>query len=146
MSSVPKPVTTGPLPLEHPSRLLWKYVPPPLPTASPLLASLENLQAALPRSQETAPVSSGSPLPTISARQRTLQVLSDFTGYITTQTYTLGLPSIRGTSGAISGGNPVEDELRREIRALKGLVLNRRTFLPSGTGASGFTNDPRGSS
>ncbi|KAF8559194.1 hypothetical protein OG21DRAFT_1519496 [Imleria badia] len=148
VSSVPKPVTTGPLPLDHPSRLLWKYVPPPLPTTPPLLASLVNLQEALPHSPEAAPASSGGPppTPTISARQRTLQVLSDFTGYITTQTYSLGLLSIRGTGGVISGGNPVEDELRREIRALKGLVLNRRTFLPSGATTSGFTSDPPGSS
>ncbi|KAF8138372.1 hypothetical protein EV363DRAFT_1393827 [Boletus edulis] len=127
-----------PLPLDHSSQLLWKYIPPPPPTTSSLLASLVNLQAALPRSQE-ASASGPPPTPTISARQRTLQILSDFTGYITTQTYTLGLPSIRGT-GATSGGSPVEDELRREIRALKGLVLNRRSFLPSSTGASGFTS------
>ena len=148
MSSVPKPVAPSPPTLDHPSRLLWKYVPPPLPSTSPLLASLVNLQATLPRSREGAPASSGGPSPTstISARQRTLQVLSDFTGYITTQTYSLGLPSIRGTGGVTSGGNPVEDELRREIRALKGLVLNRRSFLPSGAGASGFTGDPSRSS
>lgn len=82
----------------------------------------------------------------MSARQRTLQVLSDFTGYITTQTYTLSLPSIRSTNGIASGGNPVEDELRREIRALKGLVLNRRSFLPLGAGASGLSSDPPRSS
>jgi hypothetical protein len=142
---VPKPVAPSRL---TPSRLLWKYVPPPLPHTSPLLASLVNLQATLPRSQEGTPASSGGlPLTsTISAKQRTLQVLSDFTGYITTQTYSLGLPSIRGTGGVTSGGNPVEDELRREIRALKGLVLNRRSFLPSGTGALGFTSDPPRSS
>ncbi|KAG6378627.1 hypothetical protein JVT61DRAFT_12897 [Boletus reticuloceps] len=139
VSSVPKPAAPTPLPLDHSSQLLWKYIPPPPPTTSSLLASLVNLQAALPRSQE-ASASGPPPTPTISARQRTLQVLSDFTGYITTQTYTLGLPSIRGTGVATSGGSPVEDELRREIRALKGLVLNRRSFLPSSTGASGFTS------
>ncbi|KAI9574770.1 hypothetical protein HD554DRAFT_2034740 [Boletus coccyginus] len=148
VSSVPKPVAPGPLPLDHPSRLLWKYVPPLPPPTSSLLAGLINLQSALPRSQVAPPASSGGPppAPTVSARQRTLQVLSNFTGYITTQTYSLGLPSIRGTSGVSSSGNSVEDELRREIRALKGLVLNRRSFLPSGAGASGFTGDsPRSS-
>ncbi|KAG8218549.1 hypothetical protein J3R82DRAFT_4190 [Butyriboletus roseoflavus] len=148
VSSMPKPGANNPLPLDHPSRLLWKYVPPSLPPPPPLLASLENLQAALPCSQEAVSANSGGPPPasTISARQRMLQVLSDFTGYITTQTYSLGLPSVRGTNGVASGGNPVEDELRREIRALKGLVLNRRSFLPFGAGASGFTSDPTRSS
>lgn len=143
VSSESKSITPSPLPLDHPSRLLWKYVPPPPPTTSPLLASLENLQAALPRSQDAAPASSDGPLPIpiMSARQRTLQVLSDFTGYITTQTYSLGYPLIRG-----SGGDLVEDELRREIRALKGLVLNRRSFLPASVEASGITNEPRGPS
>ncbi|KAN0097548.1 hypothetical protein V8E55_001994 [Tylopilus felleus] len=143
VSSESKSITPSPLPLDHPSRLLWKYVPPPPPTTSPLLASLENLQAALPRSQDAAPASSDGPLPIpiMSARQRTLQVLSDFTGYITTQTYSLGYPLIRGSDGDL-----VEDELRREIRALKGLVLNRRSFLPASVGASGITNEPRGPS
>ena len=144
VSSMPKQVMPSPLPLDHPSRLLWKYVPPPPPTASPFLASLVNLQAALPRSEAAVPAASGRQ--TISARQRTLQVLSDFTGYITTQTYTLGVPLIRGTGGVASGENPLENELRREIRALKGLVLNRRSFLPSSIGASGFTSEPPGSS
>ncbi|KAH0839838.1 hypothetical protein J3R83DRAFT_787 [Lanmaoa asiatica] len=146
--SLPKPGAPSPVPLDHPWRLLWKYVPPPLLTTPPLLASLANLQAALPCSQELASASSGGPppVPTISARQRTHQVLSDFTGYITTQTYSLGLSSIRSANGVASDGNPVQDELRREIRALKGLVLNRRSFLPSGTGASGYTGDPPRSS
>lgn len=145
---MPRPGALSPLPLDHPSQLLWKFVPPPHPPTPPLLASLANLQAALPRSQEAVSAnSSGSSLaPTISARQRTLQVLSDFTGYITTQTYSLGLPSMRSTNGVTSGGDPVEDELRREIRALKGLVLNRRSFLPFGAGASGFTTEPPRSS
>lgn len=148
VSSTPKPGASGALLLDHPSRLLWKYVPPPVPPTPSLLASLANLQAALHRSQEIVTASSGGPplAPTISARQRTLQVLSDFTGYITTQTYSLGLVSSRSTNGVASGGNPVEDELRREIRALKGLVLNRRSFLPFGNGAPGFTSDPLRSS
>lgn len=141
VSSVAKPDITNPLPVDHPSRILWKYAPPPLPPTPPLFTSLANLQAALPRSQEAVSAPSGDrPLvPTMSARQRTLQVLSDFTGYITTQTYSLALPSMRSTNEVASTGNPVEDELRREIRALKGLVLNRRSFLPHG---SGLTSDP----
>ena len=146
VSSVPKSDATSSLPLDHPSRFVWKYAPPPLPPIPPLFASLANLQAALPRSQETVSTSFGGPPPTpaMSTRQRTLQVLSDFTGYITTQTYSLSLPSVRGTNGVTSSGNLVEDELRREIKVLKGLVLNRRSFLPLGTGGSGFSgaSDP----
>jgi len=139
VSTVPEPGTPSPLPLDHPSRLLWKYVPPSPPPTPPLLASLADLRAALPHGQDFAGATSGGShlASTISFRQRTLQVLSDFTGYITTQTYSLGLPSIRGTNGS----NPAEEDLRREIRALKGLVLNRRSFLPYGTGASGLSND-----
>ncbi|KAF9238741.1 hypothetical protein BU15DRAFT_47357 [Melanogaster broomeanus] len=133
-SSVPKSGAPGSLPPDHPSRLLWKYVPPPLPSPSPVLTTLSNLQAALPRST--------SPIPGLSAAQRTLQVLSDFTGYITTQTYSLGISSLRGVNGATSGGFSLEDEVRREIRALKGLVLNRRSFLPPGAGVVRPMSEP----
>ncbi|KAI6105907.1 hypothetical protein F5141DRAFT_1196802 [Pisolithus sp. B1] len=131
----------------HPSHLLWKYTPA-TPPAPPILASLSKLRSALPRKPQSRsgtstvlpmPASQLSLLP--SPYQRTLQVLSDFTGYITTQTYSLGMLSstapssiIRGTVAA--GGSVQEDEIRRDIRALKGLVLNRRSFLPlsNGTG------------
>jgi hypothetical protein len=59
--------------------------------------------------------------------QHTLQALSDFTGYITTQLYALpSTSSYRGlgyNAGSTLGSD--EEELRKEIRALKGLVLNR---------------------
>ncbi|KIJ69967.1 hypothetical protein HYDPIDRAFT_78947 [Hydnomerulius pinastri MD-312] len=132
-SSPPKATSPSPLPPDHPSRLLWKYVPPPLPSTPPALISLANLQAALPRAPKAPEINSklsSPPTPTLTTTQRTLQVLSDFTGYITTQTYSLGVSSVRGVNGVGSSGNPAEDELRREIRALKGLVLNRRSFLP----------------
>ncbi|KAH7930680.1 hypothetical protein BV22DRAFT_46754 [Leucogyrophana mollusca] len=109
---------------EHPSRLLWTYVPLPIPTEPPLLPALDALRASLPRPSTIPPPSASTP-PALSPTQRTLQALSDFTGYITTQTYSF---SIRGGTTA----DPQEDEVRREIRALKGLVLNRRTFLPPG--------------
>lgn len=57
------------------------------------------------------------PLPS-SAVQNTLQTLSNLTGYISTQVYLPYRPP-----GHSLG--PAEDEMRREIRALKGLVLNR---------------------
>ncbi|KAI6130323.1 hypothetical protein EDD16DRAFT_1515507 [Pisolithus croceorrhizus] len=139
----------------HPSRLLWKYTPATAP-APPVLASLSKLRSVLPRKpQSRSGTSSVLPMPAPqlshvpSPYQRTLQVLSDFTGYITTQTYSLGMLSstapssiIRGTVAA--GGSVQEDEIRREIRALKGLVLNRRSFLPlsnrTGTGARAGEN------
>ena len=144
VSSVPKPDAISHLPLDHPSRRLWTYVPPVLPPTPPLFAGLASLQAALVRNQEAAPASPDGTPPTfaMSARQRALQVLSDFTGYITTQTYSFSLPSIRGINGVMASGNPVEEEFRREIRALKGLVLNRRSFLQPSAGVSGFSSDP----
>jgi hypothetical protein len=58
--------------------------------------------------------------------QYTLQSLSDFTGYISTQVYLPYRPPPMGKGLPNSGSqNTLEEELRREIRALKGLVLNR---------------------
>ncbi|KAH7916280.1 hypothetical protein BJ138DRAFT_1053080 [Hygrophoropsis aurantiaca] len=115
---------------EPPSRLRWTYVRPPPQPEPPVLPALDKLRASLPR-----PASLPPPVtipPPLSATQRTLQALSDFTGYITTQTYSF---SIRGGTKT----DPQEDEIRRDIRALKGLVLNRRSFLPSGAPNSGST-------
>ncbi|KAI0036058.1 hypothetical protein K488DRAFT_38585, partial [Vararia minispora EC-137] len=96
----------------------WSYVPPPSPpppastsTISSLLASLSTLLSVpLPRTQHT------------------LEALIDLTGYLTTETYELGLASraLRLPSGIPpSGMSPQEEEVRKEIKALKGLVLNR---------------------
>ena len=62
--------------------------------------------------------------------QHTFQALSDLTGYITTQTY--ALPTGFRAPGIGFGAplTPEEEEVRRDIRALKGLVLNRRSFMP----------------
>jgi len=54
--------------------------------------------------------------------------LIDFTGYLTTKTYALAsamhrLPSTTTPSPATTGIE--EEEIRMEIKALKGLVLNR---------------------
>jgi hypothetical protein len=58
--------------------------------------------------------------------QHTLQSLSDFTGYISAQVYVPYRPTPVGKGLPNSGiQNTLEEELRREIRALKGLVLNR---------------------
>lgn len=137
-------------PADHPSRLLWKYTPPTTQPA-PLLESITRLGRALPSTYKDTIVTPSAAAPdandvlrglpaslatTPNPRQRTLEVLSDLTGYITSQMYTFGsvhlsylVSSARGK--VIKAGElAVEDEIRREIRALKGLVLNRRTFLP----------------
>ncbi|KAI0053736.1 hypothetical protein FA95DRAFT_481512 [Auriscalpium vulgare] len=99
----------------------WAYDPPPLPLPAPLLPSLDSLNTAL------------WPLATRSANpfQHTLQGMIDFTGYLTTQTYSLSSSAIRMPGLAPATLGTEEEEVRREIRALKGLVLNRRSFLPS---------------
>ncbi|KAL4081557.1 hypothetical protein V8B97DRAFT_2001709 [Scleroderma yunnanense] len=146
-------------PSSHPSRLLWKYTPAPPPPSPPLLTSLAKLRLALPRTSNpqskantsvVLPITEPQLAPPLTPRQRTLRVLSDFTGYITTQTYSLGFVSstslsstIRGGTSA-SGGSAQEDEVRREIRALKGLVLNRKSFLPPVTGAANAVGETIG--
>jgi len=106
---------------EEEGMVSWSYTQPSPPQTPPLLSSLSSLQTALP----------SSPAPERNRFQNTLQALSDFTGYIASQTYTLPTGSFRYTAtGMVSNMSPEEEELRREIRALKGLVLNRRTFVP----------------
>ncbi|KAI9056505.1 hypothetical protein FKP32DRAFT_1763211 [Trametes sanguinea] len=103
---------------------VWTYTPPSPPSPPPLLTSLTALSHALP-----APTST-SPAPPQPKFQHTFQALSDLTGYIATQTYApahgLRAPGV-GLHVPLS---PEAEEVRREIRALKGLVLNRRSFLP----------------
>ncbi|KAK0461924.1 uncharacterized protein EV420DRAFT_1527919, partial [Desarmillaria tabescens] len=106
----------------HPSdNVRWTFDPPTPPVPSPLLTSLNDLSAALPRDAKTK----------TTALQHTLQSLSDLTGYISAQVYVPFRPY--SASGQSNSGNtpptPAE-ELKREIRALKGLVLNRRSFMP----------------
>lgn len=59
-----------------------------------------------------------------------LQTLTDLTGYLTTQTYVLpsGGFSGYGVSGYTTSSTlatPQQEELRKEIKALKGLTLSR---------------------
>ena len=98
---------------------IWKYVPPTPPSPPPLLNSLTALKSALP------PPASSQP-----KYQHTFQALSDLTGYITTQTYTMPTGFRAPGLGLGNPLSPEEEEVRREIRALKGLVLNRRSFMP----------------
>ena len=95
--------------------LVWKFHPQPPPPPPPLLDSLTGLRSALPDTRPERDVT-----------QKTMQTLSDFTGYIASQTYHMPFRYSAGPSPALT---PEEDEIRREIKALKGLVLNRHEFL-----------------
>ncbi|KIP12749.1 hypothetical protein PHLGIDRAFT_97395 [Phlebiopsis gigantea 11061_1 CR5-6] len=98
--------------------VLWSFTPPPEQPSPPLLSSLATLRDTLP-----------GPQPPSTSLQGTQEALSDLTGYVSAQTYTM--PSYRFTAPGLSTTlTPEEEEVRREIRALKGLVLNRRSFLP----------------
>lgn len=57
--------------------------------------------------------------------QHTLEALIDFTGFLTTKTYALASAMHRLPGTAASPMPIEEEEVRMEIRALKGLVLNR---------------------
>ncbi|KAL5508475.1 hypothetical protein ACEPAH_6094 [Sanghuangporus vaninii] len=117
------------------NRLVWTYTAPTPPDPTPLLTSLTSLKSSFPPAR-TEP----------SAIQRTLDTLADFTGYITTQTYQLAAGSMRlhaghgyPTFGAPSQLTPQQEEVKKEIRALKGLVLNRRTFAPTAVRPTSYT-------
>lgn len=60
-----------------------------------------------------------------SPAQRALQAMSDLTGYISTQVYVPYRPPVNGAYQYGHQLGPAEEEFRREIRALKGLALNR---------------------
>ncbi|KAI0353022.1 hypothetical protein OH77DRAFT_1427793 [Trametes cingulata] len=115
--------TSTPAPPPAPSPdTVWTYVPPSPPPPPPLLASLTTLASSLPARDPSSP-----PQPKY---QHTFQALSDLTGYIATQTYASPLGLRAPGVGLGIPLSPEEEEVRREIRALKGLVLNRRSFLP----------------
>jgi len=97
---------------------IWKYVAPIPPTPPPIFISLANLRSMMPAQHPEK----------ASASQHTLEALSEFTGYLTTQIYKT--PAYRSLGfNASHTLKPEEEEIRKEIRALKGLVLNRRSFM-----------------
>ncbi|KAG9128123.1 hypothetical protein FRC07_004739 [Ceratobasidium sp. 392] len=94
---------------------------------SVLSAKLHELRAQVP---DTPPTTT---------RQHTLQSLSNLTGYLSSQYHiTSGLDSAMRSynfqfsmPGATSSSNKddVHDQIKKDLRSLKGLLINRRTFL-----------------
>jgi len=120
LSTCPLFIDTSPQPrgaenLEDQVPTRWTYTAPIPPDPSPLLKSLTALSSALPQT------------PKPNTYQYTLQTLSDLTGYISTQMYQPFRLGSGGTGfhGMASMLGPAEEEFKREVRALKGLVLNR---------------------
>lgn len=99
----------------------WSYISVPPPPATPAITSLENLATSL-KSHSTAPEP-------VSYRQHTLQALADLTGYLTTQTYSLASSRLRIPGVQPDLQSTQEEDVRKEIRALKGLVLNRYAMV-----------------
>lgn len=97
----------------------WAYEAPPPPEPTPLSHSADALLAALPKKSEGLP---GSP------SERLMASLSTLTGYLSTAIY--------AAPRSIAPGG-MEDEIRKEIRALKGLSLNRKSFVTSTRSLSG---------
>lgn len=65
--------------------------------------------------------------------QYVFKSLTDFTAFLSRETfqfYTVDTAAFRRNFGD-SNLNPIQEEIRREIRALKGLVLNRWVFINS---------------
>ncbi|KIK67802.1 hypothetical protein GYMLUDRAFT_794327 [Collybiopsis luxurians FD-317 M1] len=99
----------------------WTYVPPKPAQPTPFISSLDSLSRA---ASTYKPTSGSSPY------QHTLQAMSELTGYISSNLYIpYRPPPILGASSTSTGD--ASDELKKEIRALKGLVLNRRSFMPT---------------
>ncbi|KAH9943275.1 uncharacterized protein BXZ73DRAFT_74267 [Epithele typhae] len=120
-SSSPSPSPPTPsVPAAPTQDTIWTYNPSPSAPAPPLLASLSALSAALPAVPASPPPSKFG---------HTLDALVAFTGHLARQVYAPTLP-FRTSLPAPTVPPALEDDLRREIRALKGLVLNRRSFMP----------------
>jgi len=96
---------------QSPSR--WSYIALP-PLDPPILVSLSSLKLVLSKDRSSKS----------NTFRTALEALSELTGYISSQLF---MPYQLPTNGIGTVGNlgPVEESLRREIRALKGLVLNR---------------------
>ena len=118
--------------------LVWTYTPPTPPSPVPptaLLSSLTSLHAALPI---PASLPAGVTSVSSTSKQGAIQALRELTAFVTTRTYNLlgtGPMRFLGVGSRVNGTTEEtpEEEIKKEIRALKSLVLNRRTFAPTRT-------------
>lgn len=112
----------------------WTYIPPDPAPPTQYLSSLNSLFKSLPPNAElfsAKETDTGGPGRSWKPKyQHMLQTLTDLTGYLTTQTYVL--PSggfsgygVTGYTTTSTLATPQQEELRKEIRAMKGLVLSR---------------------
>ncbi|KAJ1311493.1 hypothetical protein OPQ81_009980 [Rhizoctonia solani] len=113
---------------EHRSRCLNASITAPTEGSKPLITTqLQELSSHVP------------PTTAKTSKQHALQSLSDLTGYLSSQihlasaldaaarTYQFQF-SMPGAS-ATQPKNEIHEQLKKEIRALKGLLINRRTFM-----------------
>ncbi|KIY73842.1 hypothetical protein CYLTODRAFT_385849 [Cylindrobasidium torrendii FP15055 ss-10] len=108
---------------ETPAVMRWRYVAPTPRGPSPLVVSLNTLTTKLPQESLTKGKTT--------SLQHTLQACSDLTGYISAQVYTPYRASSTFGGSSAPNTNPAVEEFKREVRTLKGLVLNRRSFMPT---------------
>ena len=102
---------------------IWSFKPPTEQPPPPLMSSLSKLRDTLP-----------GPRPQINGLQGLSETLSELTEYAASQVYRVPayMSNYRYTaSGLTSTLSPDEEEIRREIRSLKGLVLNRYASSPT---------------
>jgi hypothetical protein len=98
--------------------LYWRYAAPEPRPPTALMQSLTSLSSSIP----TPSAEKHSTL------QHALQAMTEFTGYVSSQMYA---PYMLSMNRFAPGGHlsPAEEDVRKEIRALKGLVLNRWVSL-----------------
>lgn len=85
------------------------------------------------------------------ARRHTLQSLTDLTGYLSSQYHiTSGLSSAMRSynfqfampGAASNASNDTHNEIKKDLRALKGLLINRRTFLQGSSALRPANSEP----
>jgi hypothetical protein len=101
----------------------WSYVSVSSSGPAPILNALSDLRSSLPSSSTTSPSDTGPAL------RGLLQSLASLTALATSHAYGL---TKRAAFGQVEM-SPGAEEVRKEIRALKGLVLNRRAFMGRGS-------------
>ncbi|KAG8977994.1 hypothetical protein FRB90_008610 [Tulasnella sp. 427] len=77
------------------------------------------------------------------SRQETLDSINGLTGYVSSRVYSV--PGYTANGGIVKRPpvlGPIEDEVKSEIRALKGLVLNRRSFVAAAMRSNSQTPVP----